>query len=42
MAQDFDKEGNVLYKGHGFSLEQSNDFVRWLQNLRDREGRCAS
>lgn len=29
----------VLYKGQGFSLEQSDDFVRWLKKLRDRQGR---
>ena len=30
---------NVLYKGQGFSLEQSDDFARWLKKLRDRHGR---
>lgn len=34
-----DNSHNVLYKGHGFSLEQSDDFVRWLKKLRDRMGR---
>lgn len=34
-----DTSQNVLYKGHGFSLEQSDDFVRWLKKLRDRVGR---
>lgn len=34
-----DSSRDVLYKGHGFLLEQSDDFVRWLKKLRDREGR---
>lgn len=34
-----DLSQNVLYKGHGFSLEQSDDFARWLKKLRDRDGR---
>lgn len=29
----------VLYIGQGVSLEQSDEFVRWLRKLRDREGR---
>lgn len=32
-------EQNVLYIGQGYSLEQSNDFARWLRKLRDRDGR---
>jgi len=36
---DLDSSKPVLYKGQGFSLEQSDDFVRWLKKLRDREGR---
>jgi putative addiction module killer protein len=39
MTNPFDRSQNVLYKGQGFSLEQSDDFVRWLKKLRDREGR---
>lgn len=39
MANPIDQPHNVLYKGQGFSLEQSDDFVRWLKRLRDREGR---
>lgn len=39
MADDLDSNESVLYKGHGFSLEQSDDFVRWLKKLRDRDGR---
>lgn len=37
--RELDLSLNVLYKGHGFSLEQSDEFVRWLKRLRDREGR---
>lgn len=39
MTGNLDRSESVLYKGHGFSLEQSDDFVRWLKKLRDREGR---
>ena len=39
MTADLDSNSAVLYKGQGFSLEQSDDFVRWLKKLRDREGR---
>ncbi len=39
MTDDLDPNKPVLYKGQGFSLEQSDDFVRWLKKLRDREGR---
>lgn len=39
MSDGIDKSAPVLYRGHGFSLEQSDDFVRWLKKLRDREGR---
>src|SRR5689334_743331 len=39
MSSPFDQSRNVLYKGQGFSLEQSDDFVRWLKRLRDRDGR---
>ena len=39
MAHELDPSENVLYKGQDFSLEQSDDFVRWLRKLRDREGR---
>ena len=39
MTGDIDNPDAVLYKGQGFSLEQSDDFVRWLKKLRDREGR---
>jgi putative addiction module killer protein len=34
-----DKPDLVPYKGQGFSLEQSDDFARWLKKLRDRDGR---
>jgi len=34
-----DKSPIVPYKGQGFSLEQSDDFARWLKKLRDRDGR---
>lgn len=36
---DLDKSKNVFYKGQGFSLEQTDDFARWLKKLRDRDGR---
>lgn len=39
MKGVIDKSSNVLYKGQGFSLEQSDDFARWLKKLRDRDGR---
>lgn len=39
MTGGLDKKRSVLYKGQGFSLEQSDDFVRWLKKLRDRDGR---
>ncbi|WP_166040266.1 type II toxin-antitoxin system RelE/ParE family toxin [Sphingosinicella sp. YJ22] len=39
MPDDIDIDAFVLYKGQGFSLEQTDDFVRWLKKLRDREGR---
>ena len=39
MPNPFDSPDIVLYKGQGFSLEQSDDFVRWLKKLRDRQGR---
>ena len=39
MKGDIDKFKNVPYKGQGFSLEQSDDFARWLKKLRDREAR---
>lgn len=39
MSEPLDQPSFVLYKGQGFSLEQSDDFVRWLKKLRDREGR---
>ena len=39
MKGVIDKSSNVPYKGHGFSLEQSDDFARWLKRLRDRDGR---
>lgn len=39
MKGNIDKFKNVPYKGHGFSLEQSDDFAGWLKKLRDRDGR---
>ena len=39
MPAQLDNSANVLYKGQGFSLEQSDAFARWLKRLRDREGR---
>lgn len=39
MTSKVDPPPNVLYKGQGFSLEQSDDFASWLKKLRDREGR---
>lgn len=39
MSHRLDNDRNVLYTGQGFSLEQSDDFARWLKKLRDREGR---
>lgn len=36
----FDKLQSVLYEGQVFSLEQSDDFVRWLKKLRDTNGRA--
>jgi putative addiction module killer protein len=39
MTNELDSTSSVLYKGQSFSLEQSDDFVRWLKKLRDREGR---
>lgn len=39
MTNRLDQGPSVLYKGQGFSLEQSDDFVRWLKKLRDRQGR---
>ncbi|NJS15453.1 MAG: type II toxin-antitoxin system RelE/ParE family toxin [Sphingopyxis sp.] len=32
--------GNVLYEGQSFSIEQSDDFARWLKKLRDSNGRA--
>ena len=39
MKKVVDKPDLVPYKGQGFSLEQSDDFARWLKKLRDRDGR---
>ena len=39
MSAQLDNNPNVLYTGQGFSLEQSDDFVRWLKKMRDRTGR---
>lgn len=39
MSKQLDKDTHVLYTGQGFSLEQSDDFARWLKKLRDRDGR---
>jgi putative addiction module killer protein len=39
MSESLDNGADVLYTGQGFSLEQSDDFARWLKKLRDREGR---
>lgn len=39
MDDPIDNRTNVLYTGQGFSLEQSDDFARWLKKLRDRTGR---
>ena len=39
MSNNIDNDPLVLYKGQSFSLEQSDDFVRWLKKLRDRDGR---
>lgn len=38
MAQPFDENPNVLYRGHSYTLEQTIDFDHWLKKLRDREG----
>lgn len=39
MSGELDNDHSVLYKGQGFSLEQSADFARWLKKLRDQNGR---
>lgn len=39
MTKHLDPDRYVLYTGQGYSLEQSDDFVRWLKKLRDRQGR---
>jgi putative addiction module killer protein len=40
MSDEFDASSFVLYKGQKYAIEQSEDFGRWLTNLRDRVGRA--
>ncbi len=40
MTDKIDKTPSVLYEGQNYSLEQSDDFARWLKRLRDTEGRA--
>lgn len=40
MTKLIDNHDPVPYKGQKFSLEQSDDFVRWLKKLRDINGRA--
>lgn len=39
MNDPIDNYPDVLYTGHDFSLEQSDEFARWLKKLRDRNAR---
>jgi len=40
MAENLDDFPFVLYKGQTYSIEQTEEFGRWLGELRDREGRA--
>lgn len=40
MTKKLDNSQNVPYTGQRYSLEQSDDFVRWLKKLRDVTGRA--
>lgn len=40
MPNNVDRTQIVPYRGQAFSLEQSDEFARWLKGLRDRDGRA--
>lgn len=40
MSGPLDISPTVSYTGHSFSFEQTDEFGRWLKNLRDRDGRA--
>lgn len=40
MTDPIDNSGNVLHKGHSYSLERTEPFTDWLTNLRDSAGRA--
>jgi putative addiction module killer protein len=39
MSRNIDISQIVLHKGQTYSLEQSDEFAKWLRDLRDRDGR---
>jgi len=40
MVEPLDEEPSVLYIGHTYSLEQTEQFADWLADLRDIAGRA--
>ena len=40
MATPVENRQNVLYEGQAYSIEQLEEFGRWLDELRDRDGRA--
>ena len=38
--ENLDSSANVLYKGQAFSLEETQEFARWLATLRDRRAKA--
>lgn len=39
MTDDLDSSQNVLYTGQAFSLEETLEFAKWLEGLRDRKAK---
>jgi len=40
MTKDLDSPTNVPYNGHAFSLGETLEFARWLDDVRDRKAKA--